>query len=158
LAARRVVELAVFFTPLFLDFAMKLALAFAFVCACTALSSGCWAEKKTRVALPSQTAPSDVSWRTMVRDRATLNIYSGRVVRFHLARSDCVVEGRTIRVWYGDRNVPPTLIVQCSEPVATDGHYTVTGLCGFPVADGIKRGLRIDYSVEVTDARVVVLP
>lgn len=75
-------------------------------------------------------------------------------MRFHVNRDDCLIEGKTVRLWYGDRNVSPTVIVKANELVTGPGPYTVTGTCGEPVVDGVSRGVRINYYVEVTNATV----
>ena len=128
----------------------------ALVCCVGLASVSCSAP--VRPTAPVAGPPADVAWRTMVRDRPTLEAYAGRLVRFRLDRGDCDVEGDTLRAWWGDRNVPPALVVRCVEPPSGPGPYSVVGLCGDPVSDGVRRGVRIDYAVEVTGARAVTVP
>lgn len=91
----------------------------------------------------------------MVRDRQSVAAYTGHRVRFRLVAGDCVFEGKVVRVWYGARDAPATLIIHAAEPVEGLSPYIVTGVCGPAVVDGVRRGAQIDYSVTVSDARVV---
>lgn len=101
--------------------------------------------------------PDTVNWRTMVQDRQTLTSYSGRVVRFRVEASDCYIDKEVMKVWYaGNRDeVPPVLIVVAVTPIEGFGAWTVTGVCGEPVYDDIKRGRWVNYYVYVTAATTV---
>jgi hypothetical protein len=108
---------------------------------------------------PTPPRPPDVyavAWRSLVRDRPTVMAYVGKPVRFRVERTDARVEGRTLRLWYGNPSTPPVLIVDCTDPIVGDGPWIITGVVAPLVEDGAKRGMSIDYGVLVSGARVTV--
>lgn len=93
-----------------------------------------------------------------MRDRQTAQAYANVRVRFHVARQECAVEGRTLRIWANDRTVPPVIIVACAEPISGDGPFIVVGTAAAPTVDGVSRALRVDFWVAITNATVTQLP
>ncbi len=113
---------------------------------------GCDASKPTSA--PPRPVPLDVGWMVFTRDHGMACVYTGKRVRVRLDKEEyaVVVNGDTVelRVWAGDRSVPPVLRF-CGTGPAPSGHITVTGTCGEPIRDGIWRSPRVDYMVVVDE-------
>ncbi len=120
----------------------------------TVLCLGCGPTTPTTPAKAPPPRPVDVSWRTMVRDRATVTAYLNQRVRFRAIRGDIVRDGSTIRLWYADRRQPPTIIITCPDPLPDSSDLQIVGVVTKVEIDGIKRSLWIDYYVEIAAIRV----
>ena len=136
-------KLAFLFVPIFLGITIPLA------------CPGCRPDPATNA--ERKPPPLDVHWASVVRDHHTALAYSGVRVRVRLDPHEYAPaesnRGWELRVWGGDRAVPPLLLFALDERPPS-GPVIVVGTCLPAIRDGIWRTPRHDFSVVIADCVV----